>query len=139
MVILIIDDDPEDTYLFCEALKIADSRVECFTSTGGQWPIDVVTTDTTPDVIVLDINMPKLSGKEILSKIKDDDRLTNVPVYMFSTTKNEREIDQCMKLGAAGFFIKPTAFDSLVDIQKEIINVVLSGKNNQPLDAPTRC
>lgn len=68
-----------------------------------------------PDIILLDINMPKVDGLEVLAKIKQDDDLKNIPVIMLTTTDNPREIDKSYKLGANSYITKPVVFDNFIE------------------------
>lgn len=60
-----------------------------------------------PDLIVLDVNMPRLGGLETLERIRNDKRLEHLPVFMFSTSEQPREISKAYQLGANGYLIKP--------------------------------
>jgi CheY-like chemotaxis protein len=68
-----------------------------------------------PDIILLDINMPKVDGLEVLAKIKQDDEFKNIPVIMLTTTDNPREIDKSYKLGANSYITKPVVFDDFIE------------------------
>lgn len=68
-----------------------------------------------PDVILLDINMPRVDGFEVLETIKRDDKFKNIPVIMLTTTDNQREIDRSYKLGANSYITKPVAFDDFIE------------------------
>ncbi|RMD94794.1 MAG: response regulator [Calditrichaeota bacterium] len=68
-----------------------------------------------PDIILLDINMPRVDGLEVLERIKKDDNLKNIPVIMLTTTNNQREIDRSYKLGANSYITKPVEFDDFIE------------------------
>lgn len=67
-----------------------------------------------PDYIFLDINMPKMNGKQFLSRIRKDLKTKNLKVIMYSTTSNPKEMNDCYELGAENFLIKPPDFMTLV-------------------------
>lgn len=75
---------------------------------------------TVPIFILLDLNMPKKDGREVLKEMKQDIDLKKIPVVVFTTTKNEYEIKRCYELGANTYVVKPVSFESLVRVIKEI-------------------
>jgi CheY-like chemotaxis protein len=123
MVILIVDDDQEDCELFQEAINNIDSAIKCWTARDGRQALQLLTKDLImpPDYIFLDINMPVMNGKDTLTEIKKNTRLRDVPVIMYSTTSDTREIQGYYKLGAYDFLIKPNNFNKLVEALTSII------------------
>ncbi|MDH5693909.1 MAG: response regulator [Gammaproteobacteria bacterium] len=77
---------------------------------------------STPDVILLDINMPKKDGKEVLAEIKNDPKLASIPVIMLTTSEHQKDIFESYKLGVNAYIAKP------VDIE-EFMRVVSSLEN----------
>jgi CheY-like chemotaxis protein len=126
MLIQIIDDDTDDLELFSEAVQAADPTVKCHVSASCQKGIlDLNRQSTLPDYIFMDVNMPVMNGKECLYYIKHHERLKHIPVIIFSTTSNGKEIDEFISLGALEFIVKPTSFQKLV----EIIQHIFGGKS----------
>jgi CheY-like chemotaxis protein len=66
-----------------------------------------------PKLVLLDINLPRVDGIEVLERIKADDRLRRVPVIMLTSTDNQAEIDRCYVMGASGYVAKPVNIASL--------------------------
>jgi CheY-like chemotaxis protein len=64
-----------------------------------------------PNLILLDLNMPGISGIEFLSMLKKDDVLKCIPVVVLTTSDNVKDINDCLKIGVAGYFIKPLKYD----------------------------
>jgi two-component system response regulator len=86
-----------------------------------------------PDLILLDLNMPKMDGKEALKKIKEESAYDNIEIAVFSTTKNEKEIKRCYELGANLYIIKPSTYDSFLETIDTISNYcsrLLDGPND---------
>jgi DNA-binding response OmpR family regulator len=123
MIILFVDDDPDDYDIFRDALKAAKPKTKCLHVEDGQAAIDFLNDgiSTLPDYIFLDINMPIMGGKECLMRIKKNPKLKMIPVIMYSTTSSVIEINEFKKLGAKDFIVKPATFRNLVNTLKEVI------------------
>ena len=74
----------------------------------------------TPDLIMIDINLPKRDGLEVLERIKTDPKLKKIPVIMLTTSDTYQDIDKCYSLHANAYIIKPIDFDQFVGIIKSI-------------------
>jgi CheY-like chemotaxis protein len=75
-----------------------------------------------PDLIFLDLNMPKLNGKQVLREIKSRESLKAIPVIMYSTSFAPRDIEEIGQLGAAFHLLKPSRFDDLCRSLSEILS-----------------
>jgi CheY-like chemotaxis protein len=73
-----------------------------------------------PSFILLDLNMPKKDGREVLKEIKQHPEFKKIPVVVFTTTNSENEIRRCYELGANTYVVKPVSFDSLLKVVEEI-------------------
>jgi CheY-like chemotaxis protein len=120
----IADDDPDDQELFIEALHSIDKDCNCITAFDGQDAVVKLKQhiDALPDFIFLDLNMPKLNGKECLAEIKKDANFNNIPVIIYSTSTAQKEIDETIKMGAAFFLQKPNRFE---DLSRALSNIIL--------------
>ena len=67
-----------------------------------------------PDLLLLDLNMPKKDGREVLREIKQHPLYKKIPVIIFSTTNNEHEMRRCYELGANSYITKPNSFEHLI-------------------------
>ena len=120
--VFIIDDDIEDQEILIEAIREVDPRVECVTSTNGEEALQQLETGVTkPDLIFLDLNMPKLNGKQILAGIKSVRGIDGIPVIMYSTSFAPRDLEEIQRVGAAHHLVKPSRFDELCDSLREIV------------------
>ena len=126
---LIIDDDPDDVQIFVEALWEIDKNFHCFSACDGDAGIQLLKKGTKPDFIFLDLNMPRMNGKQCLMKIKNDPEIANIPVIIYTTSKIKGDMEKTMQLGASGFLTKPTKFDELVRAIKNITGEILIEKN----------
>ena len=70
--------------------------------------------DSLPDIILLDLNMPKINGIEFLKILKADDRLRYIPTIILTTSNNQRDLLECYKIGVAGYILKPLKYEDYV-------------------------
>jgi CheY-like chemotaxis protein len=106
-----------------EALKEVDSSVQCFAAISGEDAFKQLEKDVIvlPDLFFLDMNMPKLNGKQVLSEIKKNKNLKSIPVIMYSTSFAPRDIQEIKNLGAAHHLLKPSRFDDLCNALKNVL------------------
>ena len=121
--IMIIDDDPDDIELFCEALSEIDKNIECITASNGEAGLRLLNKPDTvlPDYIFLDLNMPALNGKQCLTSLKANPRLQHIPVIIYTTSKLHEDKEETKKLGAASFITKPS---KLSELRKAIASIL---------------
>lgn len=122
-VFFVADDDIDDLFLFEEALKAADPAVKIITANDGKTALEILNSksEVLPDIIFLDINMPMVNGWECLEAIKENIRLDQIPVIIYSTSNNPRDINKAYEKGAFCFCTKPDQFRILVNLLKLII------------------
>ena len=121
--ILLIDDDEDDWFLFREAIKEIDVALVC---NFFQDAIDAIRflsnhLDELPDRIFLDLNMPRMDGKECLQEVKCRKELAHIPVIILSTSDSESDILHAKMLGATYFVTKPHKLGLLVAALKFIL------------------
>jgi CheY-like chemotaxis protein len=129
-IYFIVDDDPDDQELFIEALRGIDNTCTCFTAFNGEEAMEKLLTGvlTLPDFIFLDLNMPKMNGKQFLSEMKNNHEIRDIPVIIYSTSSEKNDILETTRLGASFFLQKPNRFDEL---SRALTNII-SGKWGQP-------
>lgn len=69
-----------------------------------------------PKIILLDLNMPKVSGIEVLARIKSDDRTKSIPVVVLTSSKENPDVQSCYQLGANSFIVKPVGFENFTKV-----------------------
>lgn len=122
--ILLIDDDQDDQEIFLAALRSLSDSVLCSVADKANDALSKLSTkNLTADLIFLDLNMPLMSGQEFLKEIKQDDGLKHIPIVIFSTTSNNRTVQETKNLGAHDFITKPDNFDELRTIIKNYIGI----------------
>lgn len=122
MLVLFVDDDREDYEIFCDALSEVHPKAKCIYASGGVMALDTLKElIILPDYIFLDVNMPMMDGKEVLTRLKSHTRFQSVPVIVYSTTTNEREKIVFKDLGAQHFLAKPPDFNGLLGALRNLI------------------
>lgn len=128
LFILIAEDDADDRFLFKTAFeeKGYEDDIE-FVENGIEllkflYAIEEKNPKERhyPSFILLDLNMPKKDGREVLKEIKQHPEFKKIPVVVFTTTNSENEIRRCYELGANTYVVKPVSFDSLLKVVEEI-------------------
>src|SRR5687768_14739513 len=128
MTLLCIDDDQDDAELLREAVELVDVNCTCITALSGAEGLRILR-GIVPDHIILDINMPRMDGRETLLKIRKTDATCRVPVHILSTTASAPEIAALKKIGATSFLTKPNSFDGLCDFVRSLLRT--DGKNGK--------
>jgi CheY-like chemotaxis protein len=128
ITILMADDDEDDRELAREAL--AESRLlnDLYTVNDGAELLEFLRHDGSyanqdtprPDLILLDLNMPKIDGREALSALKNDPKFRSIPVVILTTSRAEEDIARSYDLGANSFISKPVTFAGLVEVMREL-------------------
>jgi len=127
IICFLIDDDDDDQEIFSLALSNIDENIHCITANDG---IDALTKlnredKFTPHFIFLDLNMVRMNGRECLQEIRKIPRLENVPVIIYSTSSEQRDIVETKHMGAADYIVKPP---SMALLEKRL-EQVLRGYN----------
>jgi CheY-like chemotaxis protein len=129
MVILMADDDADDRLLAKDALAECQLAGEVRFVEDGEDLMDYLqhrgkyaqgANAPMPNLILLDLNMPRKDGREALREIKSNPDLRKIPVVVLTTSKADTDIGQIYDLGANSFISKPVAFDSLVNVMRAL-------------------
>ncbi|RZJ65743.1 MAG: response regulator [Flavobacterium sp.] len=108
------DDDPEDLEFFMEAAESLGSDVEVVTHRNGQNLIDALhNPPPTPHLLFLDVNMPGLTGFDVLQELRNGEKFKNIPVIIFTTSSDDSTIERSLDLGANFFVPKSGHFPTL--------------------------
>ncbi|MEP6681839.1 MAG: response regulator [Parafilimonas sp.] len=123
MKILVAEDDADDRFLiqtafeekgYSDELEFVENGIELLSYLGDS------SKESMPRIILLDLNMPKKDGREVLLELKQHHLFKRIPIVVFTTTKNEKEIARCYDLGANTYIVKPTTFEELLFIVEQI-------------------
>jgi CheY-like chemotaxis protein len=119
----LIDDDIDDQKIFSIITEEVDDTIECSFANDGVDALEKLTSgNVSPDIIFLDVNMPRMDGVECLRRIKRTEHLKNIPVFMYSTTADPNTVAIAKKLGAKEFIVKPTNITELANLLSGIYN-----------------
>jgi CheY-like chemotaxis protein len=120
---LLVDDDDDDKEIFCLALKNTNATIECTTASDGLEALSILSNKSfIPDYIFLDLNMPRMNGKECLKEIRKHNHLNHVPVIIFTTSAAGKDIEETKRLGANSFITKPPLVSQLATKLAELFN-----------------
>lgn len=121
MRVLIIDDDPEDYEIFCEAIQTIDPNIECPVAESGAEALQILQQSPLPDFIFLDALMPVMTGKEFLEEFNQIETVKHIPIVIYSSVLDPREHIKFSALGVKHFLIKKSNFAELCQAIKLII------------------
>ena len=121
----LIDDDEDDYEIFKMALNDIDPAIILHYAYNGFDALKKLNGEhhLVPDLIFIDWNMPKMNGRQCLEEIKKNERLRNIPVYIYSTSSDPKAIEETRKLGASDFIVKPSSISNLVNILARIFHI----------------
>ena len=127
ITLLLVEDDPADQKLIKTSLRNQKIANDLYVVNSGEEGMDFLYrrgsySDGTPrpDLILLDLNMPGMGGKEFLKRIKDDENLKQIPVVILTTSDSERDIIDSYKLQASGYVHKPVTLDGFKEVIQKI-------------------
>jgi CheY-like chemotaxis protein len=112
--VYLVDDDPDHVLIISRAIGETGHATEVHPVSDGEAALALLRqSEVVPDLILLDINMPGLSGLDVLAAIKPDARLKYIPVVMLTSSELSSDIARAYELGASGYISKPSYFHDL--------------------------
>jgi len=125
-IILCVDDDPDDQLMVLETIREIDSSIRVACAMNGVEALRYLERTKydvgLPSLVLLDINMPLLNGKETLLRLKEDTVLQQVPVVMFTTSSHQEDKVFCLRNGASAFVTKPFKQADLLETMKSFLS-----------------
>jgi CheY-like chemotaxis protein len=120
----LVDDDIDDQEIFMAAVSEIDDSINCVSVDNCEEAIEQLKKSNinTPDFIFLDLNMPRLNGRQCLAELKKIAHLKHVPVIIYSTSSLKKDIEETAKLGADMFLTKPSRFDDLCNALHQVLS-----------------
>ena len=124
ITILLVEDDPGDVVLVREAFEHNKVRNELRVASDGVYALEQLRDPerSLPDLILLDLNLPRMDGRELLAEIREDPRLTRIPVVVLTTSDAETDIVRSYELHANAYVTKPVDLNRFLKVVQEIDN-----------------
>lgn len=126
--ILLAEDDPDDILLLKDAFNSLGAREVIDFADNGEQVLKKLQEDANaelPDLIVVDVNMPRIGGMQTLERLKSDKRLKDIPVLIYTTSTNPVDEERFLRLGAQGYIIKPSSFKKLIETAKYFMSFLI--------------
>jgi CheY-like chemotaxis protein len=124
--VLLVEDDPGDTLMITEAFEDNKVRNRLTAVTDGVEALDYLRREgkyadaARPDLILLDLNLPRKDGREVLADIKGDEELSTIPVVVLTTSQAEEDVLRSYKLHANAYVTKPVDFERFIQVVRQI-------------------
>jgi CheY-like chemotaxis protein len=126
VVVLLVEDDPGDVLMIREAFDENKVRNELHVCSDGEDALLFLRQEAPheaaprPDLVLLDLNLPRKDGREVLAEIKADERLQTIPVVVLTTSEAEEDVLRSYALHANAYVTKPVDFDRFIDVVRQI-------------------
>ena len=139
--ILVVDDDPADQFLVQEAMKSSNLNYNLRLVSDGDEALDYLfgrgrysdrVRSPRPDLILLDLNMPRFSGRQVARAIKNNPYLKKIPVVILTTSGQEEDIEELYSIGVNSYLQKPTNFDEFTAALRDLSSFWLERASSPP-------
>ncbi|MCR9264296.1 MAG: response regulator [Flavobacteriaceae bacterium] len=122
MYILFIEDDAIETMKFQRTLAKLESKHTLIEAKNGEEALEILQSGRSlPDIILLDLNMPRMNGIEFLEILKQHDKIKYLPTIVLTTSENRDDLLECYKIGIAGYIIKPLKYEDYEEKLKTVL------------------
>ena len=124
--VLLVEDDPGDVLMTREAFEDNKLRNRLWVVSDGVSALEFLRKEgehadaPTPDLILLDLNLPRMDGREVLQALKADEDLCQIPVVVLTTSKAEEDVLRSYKLHANAYVTKPVDFERFIEVVRQI-------------------
>jgi chemotaxis family two-component system response regulator Rcp1 len=124
--VLLVEDNPGDADLTREGLQSSKLQINLTVAVNGTQAVDMLhkrgpfATQPTPDLVLLDLNLPGLDGRAVLAEIKKDDELKRIPVCVLTSSAAEKDVVESYHLGANSYVVKPIDFKTFQGIVRSV-------------------
>ena len=126
IAVLLVEDDPGDVVLVTEAFEHNKVHNELHTVQDGVEALAFLRQEApyedapVPDLVLLDLNLPRKDGRQVLEEVKADERLRRIPVVVLTTSKAEEDVLRSYDLHANAYVTKPVDFDRFIEVVRQI-------------------
>jgi CheY-like chemotaxis protein len=124
--LLLVEDSETDVFIIREVLDKAGLRYKLQLASDGEEALRLLLDETKgcPDIVVLDLNIPKISGFEVLRKVRASERCRNVPVLVVTSSSSNADRRATSELGATAYFTKPTSLDEYYQLGRVLRDMI---------------
>ena len=120
--VLLIEDDMIEVMKLNRVISKLQLKHKITEANNGEDALKVLEQkDSLPDIILLDLNMPKINGIEFLTILKNDDILKHIPTIILTTSNNQKDLKACYKIGIAGYVLKPLKYEDYVSKIEKVL------------------
>jgi len=113
--VFLVDDDTDDQDFFKSALQTIDNSAFLLSAFNGEHALEMINGgNVDPDIVFLDLNMPRMNGAELLVELRRMESFALIPIILYSTSSERSAIIECMQLGANDYLVKPNKFETLI-------------------------
>ncbi len=120
---MLIEDDMIEVMKLNRAISSLQLNHKIVEANNGEEALEILKNkEALPDIILLDLNMPKINGIEFLKILKEDNNLKYLPTIILTTSNNKRDLLECFKIGIAGYVLKPLKYEDYVFKIKNILS-----------------
>ena len=126
--ILLVEDNPHDVELTLRAFRRSNLANRIDVARDGEEALAYLfrtgayaeRKDSAPRVMLLDLKLPKIDGIEVLRRVRADERFRSMPIVMLTTSREERDVMECYRLGVNSFIVKPVDFSQFTDVVQQL-------------------
>lgn len=126
MNLLLVDDDEGDVFMMSELLQEMQLPIELHAVSNGLQAMAYLRQEapyqqaSRPDMVLLDLNMPRMDGRQVLSEVRSDPSLCGLPIVVLTTSQARPDIDTCYETGCNAYLVKPFGIDGMTDMVKRL-------------------
>ena len=121
--IMLIEDDMIETMKLNRAINALQLKHKIIEAKNGEEALNILQQKSNlPDLILLDLNMPKINGIEFLTILKNNDDLKHIPTVILTTSNNKKDLKACYSLGVSGYVLKPLKYEAYVEKIQKILS-----------------
>jgi CheY-like chemotaxis protein len=121
--VLLVEDNLIEVMKMRRAVSLLDLKHNIRVANNGEDALQTLEDKSKfPDLILLDLNMPKVSGIEFLAILKNNDLIKHIPTVILTTSDNQKDLEECYRLGVSGYILKPLKYDDYVEKVKNVLS-----------------
>jgi CheY-like chemotaxis protein len=121
--ILLVEDNLIEVMKMRRTVSLLDIKHNIIVAKNGEDALQYLDNKSKfPDLILLDLNMPKVGGIEFLAILKKNDDIKHIPTVILTTSDNQKDLEECYRLGVSGYVLKPLKYDDYVEKIKKVLS-----------------